>query len=108
MCRNTLSVADKIALPTGALYSERAEPHRKCARNLPEEPRGGHFVRLLDPLLQRWDNARLETFMTKVTIVTLLIGIVLYFTGQQNTIAILLMIFGGFGLIGAIIWSNKQ
>jgi hypothetical protein len=46
--------------------------------------------------------------VTKVAIITLLVGIVLYFTGQQNTIAIVLMVFGGLMLIGAAIWSNKR
>jgi hypothetical protein len=46
--------------------------------------------------------------MTKVAAVILLIGVVLYFTGQQNTIGITLMVLGGLGLIGAIIWSNKR
>jgi hypothetical protein len=46
--------------------------------------------------------------MTKVSIVCLLVGVVLFFTGQQNTIGIVLMSLGGLGLIGAIIWSNKH
>lgn len=46
--------------------------------------------------------------MTKVATVALLVGIVLYFTGQQNVIAIALMVLGGLGLIGAIIWSNRR
>ncbi len=46
--------------------------------------------------------------MTKVSTVALLIGIVLFFTGQQRAIAIALMVLGGLGLIGAIIASNRQ
>ena len=46
--------------------------------------------------------------MTKVATVCLLIGVVLYFTGQQNAIGIALMVLGGLGLIGAMIWSNKR
>jgi hypothetical protein len=46
--------------------------------------------------------------MTKVTTVCLLVGIVLYFTGKQDIIAIILMVLGGLGLIGAIIWSNQR
>jgi len=46
--------------------------------------------------------------MTKVSTVCLIIGIVLFATGQQNTIGIALMVLGGIGLIGAIIWSNKH
>ena len=37
--------------------------------------------------------------MTKVATVCLLIGVVLYFTGQQNAIGIALMVLGGLGLI---------
>jgi hypothetical protein len=46
--------------------------------------------------------------MTKVATVIILIGIVLYLTGQQNSVGITLMVLGGLGLIGAIIWSNKR
>jgi hypothetical protein len=46
--------------------------------------------------------------MTKVSTVVLIIGIVLYFTGQQNAIGITLMVLGGLGLIGALVWSNKR
>jgi hypothetical protein len=46
--------------------------------------------------------------MTKAAIVTLLIGLILWITGQQNTIGITLTAIGAIGLIGAIIWSNLR
>jgi hypothetical protein len=46
--------------------------------------------------------------MTKFSIVLLLIGVVLYFTGQQNTIAIVLMALGGIGVIAGIYLSNQR
>jgi nicotinamide riboside transporter PnuC len=49
-----------------------------------------------------------EKRMTKITTLCLLVGIVLFFTGHQRTVAIILMIFGFFGLIGATVWSKKR
>lgn len=63
---------------------------------------------LFDPVLASCHNASRRTSMTKVATVALLVGVVLYFTGQQNVIAIALMVLGGLGLIGAIIWSNRR
>jgi hypothetical protein len=49
-----------------------------------------------------------EKRMTKITTLCLLVGIVLFFTGRQRTVAIILMIFGFFGLIGTTVWSHKR
>jgi LPXTG-motif cell wall-anchored protein len=36
------------------------------------------------------------------------VGIVLYFTGKQNTVSIVLMVLGGLGLIAGIYISNRR
>jgi hypothetical protein len=45
--------------------------------------------------------------MTKLSTVVLLVGIVLYFTGKQETVSIV-MVLGGLGLALGIALSNKR
>jgi LPXTG-motif cell wall-anchored protein len=46
--------------------------------------------------------------MSKLSIVLLLVGVVLYFTGKQNTVSIVLMALGGLGLLAGIYISNRR
>jgi hypothetical protein len=46
--------------------------------------------------------------MSKLSIVLLLVGIVLYFTGKQEIVSIALMVLGGLGLIAGIYLSNRR
>jgi LPXTG-motif cell wall-anchored protein len=46
--------------------------------------------------------------MIKVSTVCLLVGVVMFFTGHQTTMAVALIMLSGLGLVAGIILSNKR
>jgi hypothetical protein len=66
--------------------------------------RGSHDTIFFDEETGGGDNG----VMTKLSIVLLLVGIVLYFTGKQAIVSVVLMALGGLGLIVGIYLSNRR